>query len=416
MQVVRLLLALVLVAGAAPPARGQIAVVAEFEGASAKVLLLDQEKRLVRIMPAGDPARGWPCWWHLKLEGLKSGQTLTLEVQPSDRPIVREGKNQGRPLAASWSQPLRAAVSHDGHKWKQSEPGVAAEGRIAYTVAAEGESVWLAWGPPFTPRDSAALVTKLAQRGPWVQGFELCKSREGRPCPALRFREGDRPDKERIGIWLQARQHAWESGSSWVGRGLAEWLAGDDPRARSLREKSEIYLVPIMDIDNTATGNGGKEALPQDHNRDWTERPHYPEVAAAQRQIQAWSDAGRMALFIDLHNPGPGERQPFFYVCPDDTLTELGCRNLERFLAACRVEMTGPLALADQPKVSGASYDPLWRQMSKNWVAAHAPGHAVAVTLETAWNTPHSTPDGYRAVGAQLGMAIERYLRDDPRK
>jgi hypothetical protein len=54
--------------------------------------------------------------------------------------------------------------------------------------------------------------------------------------------------------------------------------------------------------------------------------------------------------------------------------------------------------------------------MSKNWVAAHAPPHAVAVTLETSWNTPHSTTDGYRKLGVQLGEAIERYLKDDPRK
>ena len=74
------------------------------------------------------------------------------------------------------------------------------------------------------------------------------------------------------------------------------------------------------------------------------------------------------------------------------------------------------MRLSDKPRVSGPSYDPLWKQMSKNWVAAHAPPHAVAVTLETAWNTPDSTPSGYRALGLQLGHAIERYLRSDPRK
>ena len=36
---------------------------------------------------------------------------------------------------------------------------------------------------------------------------------------------------------------------------------------------AEIVLVPIMDIDNAATGNGGKDALPQDHNRDWSDQP-----------------------------------------------------------------------------------------------------------------------------------------------
>jgi hypothetical protein len=48
--------------------------------------------------------------------------------------------------------------------------------------------------------------------------------------------------------------------------------------------------------------------------------------------------------------------------------------------------------------------------MSKNWVTAHAPPHAVAVTLETAWNTEHSTTDGYRRLGKQLGEAIAKFL------
>jgi murein tripeptide amidase MpaA len=137
---------------------------------------------------------------------------------------------------------------------------------------------------------------------------------------------------------LQARQHAWESGASWVCRGLAEWLAGDDPRARHLREKCEIYIVPIMDIDNTATGNGGKEALPQDHNRDWTDQPHHAEVAAAQKHLRRLSEQGRLALFVDLHNPGPSDKQPFFYVCPDETLVKVGRRNLDRWLTVCRAE------------------------------------------------------------------------------
>jgi murein tripeptide amidase MpaA len=71
------------------------------------------------------------------------------------------------------------------------------------------------------------------------------------------------------GIWIQARQHAWESGSGWVARGLVEWLLGEDADASWLRLHAELFVVPIMDVDNAATGNGGKEADPRDHNRDW---------------------------------------------------------------------------------------------------------------------------------------------------
>ncbi len=395
-------------------ARGELRVVTDFEGGSAKVLALDPISRTIRIAPAGQAERGWPCWWYLRVEGLRRDETLTLEVQPSEALLVGPGKNRGKPLVPAWALPTRASFSTDGKSWRQTEPGRALEAGMVYSFTADAETLWIAWGPPFTPADSANLVRSLAKACRGAEEFELCKSNEGRPCPALRLKDGDRRDEERPAIWLQARQHAWESGSSWVARGLGEWLAGDDPAARRLRETCEITLVPIMDIDSTATGNGGKEALPQDHNRDWTDKPHHAEVAAAQKELLRYSAEKRLALFIDLHNPGPTDRQPFFYRCPDETLAEIGVRNVDRFLTICRGELAGPLALAPEPRTSGAGYDPLWKQMSKNWVAANAPPHAVSLTLETAWNTPDSSTDGYRTVGAQLGMAIEKYLRADP--
>jgi hypothetical protein len=393
-----------------------LTVSTDFEGGSARVLSIDQDSETIRISPAGDPARGWPCWWYLRVDGLAKGEKLTLEVIPTDAPLVGPGKNRGKPLAPAWSQPQRASISTDGKHWRHSEPGQSREDVMTYVVEGRGESLWLAWGPPFTPGDSAKLVELLAKNCRGAKAFELCKTNGDRSCPVLRLKEGDKTDEKRLGIWIQARQHAWESGSSWVCRGAAEWLAGDDPRAVRLREKCEITIVPIMDIDNTATGNGGKECLPQDHNRDWTDKPHHAEVAAAQKHLKRLADEGRLALFIDLHNPGPSDKQPFFYCCPDDTLTDVGRLNLDRFLTICRGEMNGPLDLAERPRTSGPSYDPLWKQMSKNWVAAQAPPHAVAVTLETAWNTADSTTDGYRTLGRQLGESIEKYLRDDVRK
>ena len=112
----------------------------------------------------------------------------------------------------------------------------------------------------------------------------------------------------KFGVWVQARQHAWEAGSSWVGRGFAEWAASDDPAAIDLRRRASIWYVPIMDVDRVAIGAGGKESTPRDHNRDWSDHPHYPAVAAAQSRILAADKAGRFDLFVDLHNPGSTER------------------------------------------------------------------------------------------------------------
>jgi hypothetical protein len=35
--------------------------------------------------------------------------------------------------------------------------------------------------------------------------------------------------------------------------------------------------------------------------------------------------------------------------------------------------------------------------------------------METPWNVPAGTSDGYRAVGRRLGLAIESYLREQKR-
>jgi hypothetical protein len=40
----------------------------------------------------------------------------------------------------------------------------------------------------------------------------------------------------------------------------------------------------------------------------------------------------------------------------------------------------------------------------------HGNEHTLAACLETSWNTRHSTTEGYRTVGRQLGEALAAYL------
>jgi len=401
---------------AAAAVGADLTVSTDFEGGSADVLAVDQKSRTIRIAPAGDPKHGWPCWWYFRVDGVTPGETLTVEVGGSQRRLVREGPNKGKLLAAGWALADRATYSVDGKSWLHTQPARKANNVAIYRQKVDSPTAWFAWGPPFTPADSAALCERLAKECDSAEVFELCKSREGRSCLALRIggknaaSDGAEPTK-RPAVWIHARQHAWESGASWVCRGLAEWAASDDPQAAALRERAELIIVPIMDIDHTATGQGGKESVPQDHNRDWTDKPHWPEVAAAQQRLLELSKQDRLAMFLDLHNPGPNDRQPFFYVCPDKLLSEVGRRNRDRFFTLARAEIRGPLPLAEKTRVTDENYDPLWKQMSKNWVATHSPEHAVAVCLETSWNTPASTTEGYLAVGEQLGRAVARYLQ-----
>jgi hypothetical protein len=340
--------------------------------------------------------RGWACWWYFKLAGVEPGETITLTV--GDAP---------------WATPDQAAYSLDGQTWTQTAPGKRSAATITYTHRVDAAECYFAWGPPLVAADTQRLVDDVAKQSPHTQAFELCRTNHGRPVPALRIAQENSAiaERDRHGIWIQARQHAWESGSSWVGRGLVEWLVSDDDRAVRLRKSSTIVVVPIMDVDNVTIGAGGKNELPHDHNRDWGGEPRYNAVRAAMRQIKAMNNDGNFSLFVDLHNPGASSKDPFFYVTPRELLADEGKSNVDRFLAAAQLEMTGPLAFKGYTEESGATYDKRWRYIAKNWVTLNTNDRAVAVTLETPWNTSSSTTDGYRAVGRQLGLGIERYLR-----
>ena len=378
-----------------PAARADLKVNSAFPNGSGHVESIDQATNTIRLVPTPYENRGWQCWWYIHVTGIRSGDDLSIEVGP-----------------VPWATPRYATFSLDNQNWQQTSFGQRRGTKYVYSQRIIGSEAWFAWGPPFTVDDAQRLIGDVVRRLPNAESFVLCRTREGRQVPALRLVPEGAPS---MGIWIQARQHAWESGSSWVCRGLVEWLASGDPLAARLRDNAVITVVPIMDVDSVSIGAGGKNQTPHDHNRDWSHQPHFPSVAAAIEQISSLDRQKKFDLFIDLHNPGPSDQHPFFYLTPRQLLSEWANRNVDRFLAAAKHEITGPLEFRGERRESGAGYDRNWKRISKNWVSMNTRPHVVSVTLETSWNTEHSTVDGYHAVGRQLGRAIERYRTTSPR-
>ena len=278
---------------------------------------IDEATRSISFMPGGDPVRGWPCWWFFRVNGITPGETITLRLRDSTVTVAKPGAPPQKPLASSWAMPTQAAFSIDGETWLHTEKGTRQDEWMIYTLKPEAASVFVAWGPPYTPSTAPKFVRAMSEKSPHAKATELCRSRGDRAVPMLHIQEGERTPEQRFGVWVQARQHAWESGLSWVAQGFAEWLLSDATDAAWLRQHAEIFIVPIMDVDNTATGNGGKDAQPQDHNRDWSAQPHWNEIIAAQRKVGDLIAAGRMDVFLDLHNPASDDPTLFDILSPE---------------------------------------------------------------------------------------------------
>jgi hypothetical protein len=382
-------------------------VTTAFESGSARVLDLNSATQTIRIIPAGDPKRGMPNWWNLRIDNIDSNKPVFLEVLSTGE-LIPSGPSQNlRKMSPDWTWPDHAAYSTDGKTWKHSSPGIKEGGSMRYTIEPDSPTLWIAWGPPFTPTDAAAFIQLLTQKHSFIKAFTLAQSREGRNVPALKISEGSKPDLQRPAIWVQARQHAWEVGGSWVAVGLAEWLAGDDEEAAWLRQHTDIYIIPLMDVDHVATGDGGKNALPHDHNRDWTPTPHWPEVAGAQKYIRRLAEEGRMNIFLDLHNPAPGNRVQTMYVLDKTYMGKEAFPRQERFVALMIDEFGEVKQHRNDPKPAVTTFK---ERVSEVWVLENANPNTIGFCIETPWNSPKSTTEGYRAVGESLGRIIGELL------
>lgn len=396
----------------AEPSR-QLKVTADFEGGSAEIKSVDAAAGVIHIYPSVQSGQGWPCWWYLRVDGLKTGQQMSLEVSPNPKPY-----RDKEVLSRAWSQPSRASISSDNLIWTQT-PEYQRDGEVvSYQIEAPSETIWLAWGPPFLPSQTEDLLKKLEASLPSAKRFELARTRGNRPVRGISIGGGSEEQPAVYGVWVQARQHAWEAGASWVGRGFIEWAAGDDPAAVQLRSIATIHYIPIMDVDSVAVGAGGKDAIPRDHNRDWSEMPTYPEVAAAQKRIRALNEAKQLDLFLDLHNPGANEQQPYFFAPHNlHELPPIRQRNYDRWQAIAREVIRDPLPLeADYKFATYIKTKEEHDRVGSQWVCNHTADYVVSTTLETVWNTPYSMQSGYMTVGRQLAQSVTRYLLTNPRR
>jgi hypothetical protein len=73
--------------------------------------------------------------------------------------------------------------------------------------------------------------------------------------------------------------------------------------------------------------------------------------------------------------------------------------------------MTEPVPLF--PKYRFATYVTTEEErgrMSSSWVRANTGDGTLSVTLETGWNSPKMSVEGYAKVGENLGLTLKAYL------
>jgi hypothetical protein len=155
---------------------------------------------------------------------------------------------------------------------------------------------------PYTKRDLDRL---MAAGHPHLQCGVAGKTVHGRDIPLLTITDPAVPEGGKKVVWLMARQHAWETGTSWVADGAVRFLLSNDGEAARIRRSTVFKVIPVFDTDGVADGAVRFNANGYDNNRNWdTAEPKLmPEISSVRKTMLDWLDAGRpIHIFLAMHN------------------------------------------------------------------------------------------------------------------
>ncbi|XP_064474272.1 cytosolic carboxypeptidase 1-like isoform X2 [Ornithodoros turicata] len=131
----------------------------------------------------------------------------------------------------------------------------------------------------------------------------LCESFGGNPVPLVTITAQPAEDS-RPYIFLSARVHPGETQSSWIMKGVLDFLMSDKPSAQRLREAFTFKVVPMLNPDGVINGCHRCSLVGQDLNRQWSfpDQRHHPTIYHTRALLEYLSSINKApALLCDFH-------------------------------------------------------------------------------------------------------------------
>lgn len=241
-------------------------------------------------------------WYYFRLDGLPRTE---VRIDLTDL----EGEYNYRPDSYSVTPRTRPVYSYDNRSWRHFDNTQVtwddARKHLILRLTPQRGRIWIAHAVPYTTAHLFRLRREI-ERSPFAGWTSAGPTSQGRDLPLVTVAEGAPPRA----VWLMARQHAWETGTSWVIEGALRFLASADPGAAVLRRRFIWKIFPMADPDGVANGKVRFNAQGYDVNRNW-DRPgsaSTPEIWAMKRAMLAWLDSGQpVDLFLAMHNQESGD-------------------------------------------------------------------------------------------------------------
>ncbi len=104
-------------------------------------------------------------------------------------------------------------------------------------------------------------------------------------------------------VILCARVHPGEAPSSWIMRGVIEFLTGDSEVAAVLRDRIIFKIVPMLNPDGVVVGNTRCSLAGRDLNRQYKSviKEAFPPVFHVKTLVRRLMEEANIAFYCDFH-------------------------------------------------------------------------------------------------------------------
>ncbi|XP_023167196.2 cytosolic carboxypeptidase Nna1 isoform X3 [Drosophila hydei] len=207
---------------------------------------------------------------------------------------------------------------------------------LTFTIEFEhdNDTVFFAHSYPYTYSDLQDYLMEI-QRHPVKSKFcklrLLCRTLAGNNVYYLTVTapsNNEDTTRRKKSIVVSARVHPSETPSSWMMKGLMDFITGDSTVAKRLRHKFIFKLVPMLNPDGVIVGNTRNSLTGKDLNRQYRTviRETYPSIWYTKAMIRRLIEECGVAMYCDMHAHSR-KHNIFIYGCenkrnPEKRLTE----------------------------------------------------------------------------------------------
>ncbi|XP_071941889.1 uncharacterized protein [Antedon mediterranea] len=186
----------------------------------------------------------------------------------------------------------------------------------------EEDTCYLAHCYPFTFTDLKEHIDSIISdpvRGRYLQREVMCETRAGNSCYLLTISSSNGEeveDKEKKGVVITARVHPGETNSSWIMKGVIDFLTSLDHDAQELRKNFIFKIVPMLNPDGVIVGNYRCSLAARDLNRNYRNprKESFPTIWHTKQMLEAFSRQREVLVYCDLHGHSR-KHNVFIYGC-----------------------------------------------------------------------------------------------------